>query len=130
MNAALTIPSPSPIIAIVAALAISDILIAAAGALILEAYYQISIGSFGSRLAITETLTRATPLIFTGLAAAVAFRAQVWNIGAESQFFIGAIAVAAFGAQATAGLPPAFTIPLLMLIGAIAGMIGCFFRWA
>ena len=113
----------SPIIAIVAALAISGVLIALAGAPVFEAYYQIVVGSFGSKLAVTETLTRATPLIFTGLAAAVAFRAQVWNIGAEGQFYIGAIAVAAFGAQATAGLPAAMAIPLLMLIGAIAGMV-------
>ena len=40
-------------------------------------------GAFGSRLSITETLTRATPLILTGLAAAVAFRARLWNIGGE-----------------------------------------------
>ena len=113
----------SPVIAIAAALAISGVLIALAGAPVLEAYYQIAVGSFGSKLAFTETLTRATPLIFTGLAAAVAFRAQVWNIGAEGQFYIGAIAVAAFGAQATAGLPAALAIPLLMFIGAVAGMI-------
>ncbi|WP_321499757.1 ABC transporter permease [Breoghania sp.] len=111
----------SPIIAIVAALAISGVLIALAGAPVLEAYYQIGVGSFGSRLAATETLTRATPLILTGLAAAVAFRAQVWNIGAEGQFFIGAIAVAAFGADLTAGLPSALAIPVLMMIGAMAG---------
>jgi ABC-type uncharacterized transport system permease subunit len=40
-------------------------------------------GGFGSRFALTETLTRATPLILTGLAAAVAFRARLFNIGAE-----------------------------------------------
>jgi ABC-type uncharacterized transport system permease subunit len=37
-----------------------------------------------------ETLTRATPLIFTGLAVAVAFRARLWNIGAEAQLYLGA----------------------------------------
>ena len=40
-------------------------------------------GAAGSQFALLETLTRATPLIFTGLAAAVAFRAKLWNIGAR-----------------------------------------------
>ena len=43
----------------------------------------------GSQFALFETLTRATPLIFTGLAVAVAFRAKLWNIGAEAQLYIG-----------------------------------------
>ena len=46
-------------------------------------------GAFGSRESALETLVQATPLILTGLAAAVAFRAGVWNIGAEGQFFAG-----------------------------------------
>jgi ABC-type uncharacterized transport system permease subunit len=49
---------------------------------------------------LTETLTRATPLIFTGLAAAVAFRARLWNIGAEGQLYAGALATVAIGAGA------------------------------
>ena len=44
---------------------------------------------FGSRFAWRETLTRATPLILTGLAVAVAFRAQLYNIGAEGQLYVG-----------------------------------------
>ena len=47
--------------------------------------------------ALTETLTRATPLIFTGLAVAVAFRARLWNIGAEGQLYAGALAAVAVG---------------------------------
>ena len=45
----------------------------------------------------TETLTRATPLILTGLAAAVAFRARLFNIGAEGQLYAGALAAVAVG---------------------------------
>ncbi len=48
-------------------------------------------GALGSQFACLETLTRATPLIFTGLAVAVAFRAKLWNIGAEAQLYIGAV---------------------------------------
>ena len=113
----------TPLLAVVAALLLAGILIAIAGAPVLEAYWRIVTGAFGSRLSATETLTRATPLMLTGLAAAVAFRARLWNIGAEGQFYLGAITVAAFGSQLLAGLPAAVLIPLLLIVGAIAGML-------
>ena len=106
----------APVLALAFALAVAGGLIALSGAPVIEAYKRIAIGAFGSRLAITETLTRATPLILTGLAAAVAFRARVWNIGAEGQFYIGALAVAALGNV----LP--FSAGLL-LGGALAGAV-------
>jgi simple sugar transport system permease protein len=113
----------TPILAIVLALAISGILIAIAGAPVLEAYWRILKGAYGSRLSATETLTRATPLMLTGLAAAVAFRARLWNIGAEGQLYIGAIAVAAASSHLLGGLPSAIQIPALLVIGALAGMV-------
>ena len=61
------------------------------------AYALLLEGGFGSRFAWTETLTRATPLILTGLAAAVAFRARLYNIGAEGQLYAGALAAVAVG---------------------------------
>ena len=51
-----------------------------------------------SQLNLTETLVKAAPLIFTGLAVAVAFRAKFWNIGAEGQLMAGAVAAAFVGA--------------------------------
>jgi ABC-type uncharacterized transport system permease subunit len=63
-------------------------------------------GALGSRLAVTEMLTRAVPLMLTGLAAAVAFRARLWNIGGEGQFYVGALAVAWVGHSMISGLPP------------------------
>ena len=113
----------TPLLAVAAALSLSGLLIAAAGAPVLEAYWRILVGAFGSRLSATETLTRATPLMLTGLAAAVAFRARVWNIGGEGQFYLGAIAVAAVGSQLLAGAPGYLSIPLLLVVGAIAGMV-------
>ncbi|TCP80405.1 nucleoside ABC transporter membrane protein [Rhizobium sp. PP-CC-2G-626] len=113
----------TPILAIVAALAISGVLIAIAGAPVLEAYWRILKGAFGSRLSVTETLTRATPLMLTGLAAAVAFRARLWNIGAEGQLYLGAIVVAATSSHLLGGLPPIVQIPALLVLGAIAGMV-------
>ena len=113
----------APILAVVVALALTGILIALAGAPVLEAYKRLIIGAFGSRLSVTETLTRTVPLILTGLAAAVAFRAKLWNIGAEGQFYVGALTAAALGSQAGLALPGFSLIPVLMAAGAMAGMV-------
>jgi simple sugar transport system permease protein len=113
----------TPLIAIAAAMAIAGVLIAIAGAPVLEAYWLILKGAYGSRLSATETLTRAAPLILTGLAAAVAFRARLWNIGGEGQLYLGAIAVAWMSSHVLGDLHPAIQIPLLLVFGAIAGMI-------
>ncbi|MBS9722182.1 ABC transporter permease [Tianweitania sp. BSSL-BM11] len=112
----------TPLIAIGAALALAGVLTAVAGAPVLEAYWLILKSAFGSRLSATETLTRATPLILTGLAAAVAFRARLWNIGAEGQLYLGAITVAWASSQFLGDLPGLVQIPLLLLLGALAGM--------
>ncbi|MCZ4094108.1 ABC transporter permease [Sinorhizobium psoraleae] len=113
----------TPVLAVLCALALAGILIAIAGAPVMEAYWRILVGAFGSRLSATETLTRASPLILTGLAAAVAFRARLWNIGGEGQFYLGAISVAAASSQLLAGLPSAVQIPLLLVVGAAAGIV-------
>ncbi|MGV1872720.1 ABC transporter permease [Agrobacterium rosae] len=113
----------TPVIAIIVALGIAGILIALAGAPVLEAYWRILKGAFGSRLSATETLTRATPLILTGLAAAVAFRAKLWNIGAEGQLYIGAITVAWLSSHFLGSMPSIVHIPILLVAGAVGGMI-------
>ena len=67
----------APIGAVLATLLVTSLLVAWAGAPVGRAYALLLEGGFGSRFAWTETLTRATPLILTGLAAAVAFRARL-----------------------------------------------------
>lgn len=113
----------TPLIAVAVALAIAGLLIAMAGAPVFQAFGRIMTGAYGSKLAATETLTRAIPLILTGLAAAVAFRARLWNIGAEGQFYLGAIAVAWASGKFLGDLPALVQIPLLFVIGAAAGMV-------
>lgn len=114
----------APVGAVLSALVIAGLLIAIAGANVFQAYGLILKGAFGSRLGFSETLTRATPLILTGLAAAVAFRARLWNIGGEGQFYMGALAVAGIGmVPALAGLPAPLAILLCLIAGAVAGMI-------
>jgi len=112
----------APLMAVLGAMILSAGLIRLAGVPALDAFGEILSNAFGSRLAITETLTRATPLMLTGLAAAVAFRARIWNIGAEGQLYIGALTVAALGTTMT-GWPAAMAIPMLMLGGALAGAL-------
>ncbi len=57
-------------------------------------------GSVGSAASWTQTLLRTTPLLLTGLAVALAFRSGVFNIGAEGQFLVGALAATALGTRA------------------------------
>ncbi len=85
-----------------------------------QAYWELITGAFGSRLALSETLLRATPLALTGLAAAVAFRAKLWNIGGEGQFYMGALAATWLGTGIIV-LPAPLMIPFLFLVGALAG---------
>ena len=112
----------TPIAAIALSLFLCAGFIAAAGAPVMGAYGRLAEGAFGSTFAITETLTRATPLILTGLSAAVAFRARLWNIGAEGQLYLGAIVAAALGAHVE-GLPVWLADLALIFCGGLAGML-------
>jgi simple sugar transport system permease protein len=112
----------APFGAVAFTLLVSSLLVAWAGAPVGRAYALLLEGGFGSRLAITETLTRATPLILTGLAAAVAFRARLFNIGAEGQLYAGALAaVAVGGLHGGSGFDaPAWLLFPLMVAAAMA----------
>ena len=111
----------APLGAVLAALILAAGLIGAAKVDPLMAYGEMLRGALGSRLSVTEMLTRATPLILTGLAAAVAFRARLWNIGGEGQFYLGALTTAWVGHSLA--LPGALGIPVLMVCGMAAGAL-------
>ena len=110
----------APLLAVVASLLLCSLLVLWSGESIGEALLLLVTGALGSKFAITETLSRSTPLIFTGLAVAVAFRARLWNIGGEGQFYFGTLAVTWLGTGLLT-LPPLLLIPLLFLAGAAAG---------
>ena len=112
----------APLAAALLALAICALPLALAGADVITAYGLILEGAAGSLFAVSETLTRAAPLMLTGLAAAIAFRARLWNIGAEGQLYMGALAAVALGTGALQ-LPAFLMIPLLLLAGALAGAL-------
>lgn len=88
------------LIAVVAALLLGAIILEIAGGNAWAAYAHIFRASFGSWGVLSDTLVKATPLIFVGLACAIAFRMKLWNIGAEGQFYMGA-----FGASAIVLIP-------------------------
>ncbi len=111
-----------PVIALLSAFVVCALLIVWAGESPFTAYTALIKGAVGSSFAITESLTRAIPLIFTGLAAAVAFRARFWNIGAEGQLYFGALAATWLGTGLIT-LPPQLMIPMLFVAGAIAGCV-------
>ena len=78
-------------------------------------------GSFGSwNVFVSITLVRSVPLILTGLAVALAFRAGVWNIGAEGQLYAGAVAAAWVGLVG-GGLSAAVLIPAVLGAALVAG---------
>ena len=112
-----------PVISALLALLLAAIPLVLAGAPIGASYSHMITGVFGSKFAFSEMLTRATPLIFTGLAAALAFRAKLWNIGAEGQLYLGAMATATIGTGVfdVSGL---VLIPTIIVFGCAAGAFG------
>jgi len=108
-----------PLAALLATLVLCGGLVILAGANVFEAYGALFQGALGSRFNLIETIVKAAPLVFTGLAVAVAFRAKFWNIGAEGQLLAGAMAAAYIGALE---FPPAWMlVPGMILGGALAG---------
>ena len=102
-----------PALAIAATIAFGSGLAAVAGADPFATLGLILTGAAGSRFALLETLNRATPLIFTGLAVAVAFRAKLWNIGAGAQLYAGAIVAVLLGTGAV-GSPLVLPVSALL----------------
>ncbi|MFZ4486332.1 MAG: ABC transporter permease [Candidatus Nanopelagicales bacterium] len=114
-----------PFLAVFTALIIGAILIMLTGSSFsqtVEAYAALLQGSVGSVKAISETLTAATPLILAGLSVAIAFRAGLFNIGAEGQMLVGGMCAVFVGFSIT-GLPIYIHLPLALLAGFIGGAI-------
>ena len=108
------------VVAVLLAVLIGAIILLVSGANPIEAYAALLRGSFGTTTALGRTLEKATPLIFSGLAVAFAFKAGMFNIGAQGQLLLGAI-TAAFLGFAIHGLPAFIHMPLALIGGALAG---------
>lgn len=110
-----------PFAALVVALLLGAIILGIAGNDPIEAYRTMFDASLNGWKAITRTLALATPLILTGLAAAVAFQMRVYNIGGEGQLYLGAIAASWVGLALPETTPMALMLSAMLVAGAIAG---------
>ena len=110
-----------PIIAVIFAMIIGAIFMVSVGANPLEAYRVLFGSAFGSTRNIFETLVNATPLIFTGLSVAFAFRCGLFNIGGEGQFLVAYVAAAWVGAFFNMSVW--IHVPLALLAAIVAGGI-------
>ena len=88
----------------------------------LHTFSRLLDAGFGSRDSLNNTFISATPLLFTGLCAAVAFRMGLFNIGGEGQLYAGAI-LGAGAALVVSGAPSAVSIPVMILAGAAGGAL-------
>jgi general nucleoside transport system permease protein len=111
-----------PLVAVLLALLIGALLLLLSGFSPWEAYRQLYLGAFGDMGAWQRTLEKATPLIFSGLAVAFAFKAGLFNIGAQGQLVFGALVSAVVGFSIT-GLPTLIHVPLAILAGGLAGAL-------
>jgi simple sugar transport system permease protein len=108
----------APLAAVGVALVISSIVLLIAGADPFSAYSNM--WEFGTRLeTIIETLNRATPLYLSGIAVAIGFRMNLFNIGIEGQYVLAAIIAAKVGAEVN--LPPVLHVTVIILTAMAVG---------
>jgi simple sugar transport system permease protein len=111
-----------PVLTVFTALLIGALLIAPGGGDVYTAYGGLFEGMLGSRRAVFDTLVTSTPYILTGLAVAFGFQGGLFNIGAEGQFYIGALC-AAFAGYAFSGLPGWAHLPAALAAGMAGGAL-------
>lgn len=110
----------APLSALVVALIIVAFVLIGVGINPFTTYHQMFTVAFISQGALTTTLVNATPLLFTGLCAVVAFRMRTYNIGGEGQLYAGAIATLLV-ALLLDGKPAALVVPTMIIAGIVGG---------
>ena len=125
-SAKLLLPS---ILALISATIIGASLVTYFGYSPLQVFVTIWDGAWGDAYRLSETLLKTMPLIFTGLAVALAFRAGVWNIGAEGQFILGALMGTAFGVKAISVVQPILFITIFFVAFAAGAFWGAIAGW-
>ena len=108
-----------PVVSVLLAFVIGCAVMAFLGANPLTALQSLWTGAFGNLRNVGTTLSRATPLIFTGLCACFAYRCGVFNLGGEGQFIIGSVACCYVATQS--GIEGFPAIVLCLIVGALAG---------
>ncbi len=111
-----------PAISLLLAGVIAGLVLAVTGHDPLATYSQMYVAAFTARGGMSGTLLYATPLIFTGLCAAIAFRMRAWNIGGEGQLYLGAVGASGVG-LALGGWPAPLLFLAMAVGGTLAGMV-------
>src|SRR3954468_9356192 len=111
-----------PVLSVVVAFVLSAVVLSLTGHAPLQSFRRLFDAAFTSKAALSETVIAATPLVFTGLAAAVAFRMNLFNIGGEGQLYAGAVTGAAIGLL-LAGTPSPVAIAGMMVAGMAGGLV-------
>jgi len=109
------------IIALLVAIICGDILILSYGQAPGPVYRMLLEGTWGNSYGFGQVLYKATTLAFTGMAVAIALRAGLFNIGAESQIAAGGLAAAMLGLALPIGTPGLIAVPLCIIAAAIVG---------
>lgn len=112
------------IVSVLAALAVAGIVILISGYNPLVVYREMLIGSFGSSYYIHQTIQKIIPLLIMGLGVSVCFKMNFINIGAEGQFYMGAVAATYIALNVT-GLPAWLTMLLMFAAAFVAGGLWC-----
>ncbi len=108
-----------PLGAIVLVVALMSVAMLVAGTSPIDGFSALIVGSLGGRSQIGETLVATSALLFPSLGVALAFRAGLFNIGAEGQLLVGAMLAGAFGGFVSA--PPVVAVVVMLVLGAIGG---------
>lgn len=114
-----------PLLSALVGIGIGAIFLTITGHNAAKVYSVMAKTSFTTVYGITDTLASATPLILAGLAAAFAFRVNLYSIGAEGQIYVGAIAGSAAGII-FGSTTPLIAIPAVLLAGALGGTLWIF----
>ena len=109
-----------PVVAVFLALLFCGVFLAVTGRDPFEVYQAMFAGALGSEYGLSETIVKMIPLALCGLGIAVAFRMQIWNIGAEGQFYMGAC-WATWVPLTFPELPFIVMIPFMIFMAALGG---------
>ena len=112
------------IISVVISLVVAGVVIAICGYNPFVVYKEMIVGSFGSAYYVRQTIQKIIPLLVMGLGVAVCFKMNFINIGADGQFYMGAVA-ATYVALNVNGLPAWLTMILMFVVAFVAGGIWC-----
>jgi simple sugar transport system permease protein len=115
----------TPALSLLLALAVIAVLFRALGVDPIVAYRRIFRGAFGSRYGLSETIVKATPLMLVAVGLTVAFRARVYNTGAEGQLLLGATCATGL-ALARPDWPAWILLPGMFVAGFLGGAIWAF----